>query len=341
MPVKTLPGQIGIAALGGLLALASLAAGAAGASDIKSEGIVLVGDIALPDVQGRLDHFTVDLAHSRLYLAALGAGEVEVMDVAQARSGKRTERLRGMQEPQGLAYAPATQQLFVAAGGDGAVTTFRATRRMAVVSGLPDADNMRMPEHDGGLFVGFGSGLALLDPTSLRVQQRIDLPGHPEAFELSRTGPQIWVNVPDAGRVVVVDRRSGKTLRQWSVSPASGNFPMALDEADHRLFIGLRSPASLQVYDTRTGQRMGDVPLCGDVDDLFFDRERRQLYAICGDGRVDVLRERSDGRYETTQRIGTAPGARTGLFVPEWKALFVAAPARAGQSARVLRYRLP
>jgi len=38
------------------------------------------------------------------------------------------------------------------------------------------------------------------------------------------------------------------------VTGAKANFPMALDEAKHRLFIGCRRPAKVLVYDTTSGK---------------------------------------------------------------------------------------
>jgi hypothetical protein len=46
---------------------------------------------------------------------------------------------------------------------------------------------------------------------------------------------------------------------------------MALDETPQRLLVAKRAPAQLQVYDTATGRRMAEIPLCGAADDLFFD----------------------------------------------------------------------
>ena len=115
---------------------------------------------------------------------------------------------------------------------------------------------------------------------------------------------------------------------------------MALDEANQRLFIATRRPASLQVYDTASGRRVSELPLCGDADDLYFDGKRRQLYAICGAGELAVVSQRDADHYETAQRIPTAAGARTGLFVEGLDKLFVAAPARDGRPAEILVYRV-
>ena len=67
---------------------------------------------------------------------------------------------------------------------------------------------------------------------------------------------------------------------------------------------------------------------------------RQALYAVCGDGHVAVVSRLEGDPYEVIQRVETSPGARTGLFVPTLKTLFVAAPARGATSAAVLVYRV-
>jgi len=146
--------------------------------------------------------------------------------------------------------------------------------------------------------------------------------------------------VPDARQVVVVDRAKRAVTAAWEVPGARSNFPMALDEAGRRLFVGARSPAVLLAYDTASGRMVAKLPIGGDTDDLFFDAERKQVYVICGEGRVDVLRQDDPDHYSQTGTIKTAPRARTGLFVPEEGRLYVAAPAVDGAPARILVYRV-
>jgi DNA-binding beta-propeller fold protein YncE len=317
--------------------LAAAAALVLGAVPVHAATLVLDSRIPLPDTRGRLDHLSIDLDHGRLFVAALGANATEVIDL---KAGSRAGRLEGLHEPQGVVYLAASRQLLVANGGSGSVVSYVQDRRTASVDGLPDADNVRLDAQAGRVYVGFGSQLAVLDPVEMRVLERFALPGHPEAFALAKSGPAVYVNVPTVGKIVVLDRHSGKTTATWDVGPASKNFPMALDERSHRLFVVTREPARLQVYDTATGHRVLELPLCGDADDLFFDVTRRQLYAVCGAGEVAIVSQRDADRYEIAQQITTAPGARTGLFVPGLDRLFIAAPARDGRPAEILVYRI-
>jgi len=293
--------------------------------------------IELPDTHGRLDHLAFDASSGRLFVAALGAGTVDVVDV---RGARRIARWSGVNEPQGLAWSAVDSRLFVASGGADRVDVFSEGDALGSVGGLGDADNLRWEAGTGRLVVGFASSLGVIDAHDLRVVRRFALAGHPEAFELAVAGPAIFINVPAAGHVAVVDRRSGEVTATWPVRPAAKNFALAFDEARSRLFVATRQPPRLQVYDSGTGRRVAELPLCGDADDLFFDAQRRNVYAVCGEGFVDVVREEAADDYARVQHLATSPGARTGLYVRELGVLFVAAPARSGAPASIRVYRI-
>jgi len=101
---------------------------------------------------------------------------------------------------------------------------------------------------------GEGDGaLAFLDLTGKKTPD-IHVGGHPESFQLEKSGTRAFVNVPDRRQIEVADVIKGTTLARWPVSTCTDNFPMALDEAHHRLFIGCRIPARLLVFDTESGK---------------------------------------------------------------------------------------
>lgn len=330
----------------GLLVVVS--GGALIAADVPS--LTLVQAIPMPGVEGRIDHFDLDAATQRLYLAALGNDTVEVIDLAR---GAVVHQITGLKEPQGLVIIPDPHVLVVANGDNGSVRVFDATTyqplRTIALSG--DADNVRYDPAGKVVYVGFGSGgIAAVDPAAGTVAATIPLPGHPESFALEANGPRIYVNVPGATQVAVLDRATKATVATWDLgkgysgfftsmlSRVRANFPMALDEAQHRLFIGCRSPARLLVFDTAAGAPVSQVDIAGDVDDLFYDQATHRILATCGDGRIDVVKQSDPDHYARTESIPTAPGARTGWWVASTMRLYVAVPHRGSQAAAVQVY---
>jgi DNA-binding beta-propeller fold protein YncE len=295
--------------------------------------LVLERTIPLKGVAGRIDHLALDAGRGRLFVAALGNGTVEVIDLTR---GAPIGRIDGLKEPQGVAYLPAQDALAIASGGDGSVRFYRAgdLKSVGSISVGKDADNLRVDPRTGNLVVGYGSGaLAAIDPTHLKILARLALPGHPEGFQLD--GARAFVNLPTGRRIVVGDLAGGgRIVASW---PAGSrlNFPMALDAASHTLAVVYRLPARAQLLDTKSGAVRSDRSTCGDADDVFIDQTRQRIYVICGSGSIDIF---GLNPSEPPHRIDTRPGARTGLFSPELDRLFVAARA-SRNAAAILVYR--
>jgi DNA-binding beta-propeller fold protein YncE len=313
--------------------VAILLAGPALAQD--TSGLVLKTRIPLANVEGRIDHFSTDVSGHRIFMSALGNHTLEVLD---ADSAKRLRTLTDLAEPQGAYYDPSANRLFVACARDGATKVFdaRTFQLLATAKFSADADNVRYDARGHRVIVGYGDGaLAFLDSNGKKTGE-IPLDGHPESFQVEKTGTRVFVNVPDRKEIQVADMLKNAVIARWPVTSAARNYPMALDEAHHRLLIGCRGPARLLVIDTETGKQTASIEIVGDTDDLFYDAAHSRVYVIGGQGFLDVLEQKDADRYDRIAHQPTAPGARTGLFVPEWSKLFVAVPHRGDQRAEVL-----
>lgn len=300
--------------------------------------LALVATIDLPGVDGRIDHLAVDPDAQRLYVAALGNNTVEVLDL---RRGSRAKSLPGFREPQGIAVLPDVKLVAIANGqGEGIqfidAGDYHPGRAVRLGD---DSDNVRYDLAAKRLLVGFGGGaLAAISPADGKALGEAKLSGHPESFQFERSGSRVFVNVPTADQIAVVDRRAMKVIDTWTVVGAKANFPMALDEANHRLFVGCRRPAKMLVYDTTSGKQLASFDIVGDTDDLFYDAARKRLYVSGGEGYVDVFQEQDANRFSRVAHVATAAGARTSLFVPEQNRLYLAVPHRGSQKAEIRIY---
>ena len=290
--------------------------------------------IPLPGVEGRIDHMDADVAGKRVFIAALGNNSVEVVDLT---SGVRTQSLLGFQEPQGIAYVPECDRLFVANGGDGTcrILDGHSFKTIASIAVGDDADNVRYDPKSRKVYIGYGNGgLAVLDAKSGKRLEDIHLAGHPEAFQMEKGGSRLFVNIPTSFKVTVVDREKKEVIQSW-IPKGSMNFPMTLDEKNHRLFVGCRLPAKVLVYDSNTGRQIASVPIGADTDDLYYDPSTKLLYASCGGGTVDVIEQTALDTYQKINSNQSALGARTSLFIPELKSLCVAVPHRGSQTSEL------
>lgn len=282
--------------------------------------------IPLGAVSGRIDHLAIDVKRQRLFVAELGNDSIGVVDLA---AGKTLTTIPGFKEPQGIAYEPASDSLFVANGGDGSVRILRAddlTLLNRIELGA-DADNVRVDPARGRVVVGYGNGrLAVIDAARRARLADIQLKAHPEGFQLTASGTRAFVNVPDAGQIQLVDLARGEAIGGLPTRSHRGNFPMAFDEQSRRVVVVFRSPARLLVLGADDQAIITDLATCGDADDVFIDAKRRRIYVICGEGLIDVFEEHGSG-FAPLAQMATSSGARTGLFVPALDRLLVAARA--------------
>src|SRR5438874_8655750 len=308
------------------------------AAHAEEEAFRLEQTIQLPGVEGRIDHFALDPSGERLFVCALGNNTVEVMDL---RKGERIRSITSLGAPQGVVYIPELDRLFVAndKGGIFKIYDGKSFQQISELNFEDDADNVRYDGATRKIYVGFGSGgIAVVNASDGKQIGSIKLSAHPEAFELEKNGKRIFVNVPNSRHVAVIDREKGKVVATWKTDLAFGNFPMAFDDANHRLFIGCRLPPKLVVLDTESGNVVAGIEISGDPDDVFYDSKRHRLYAICGAGKIDTIEQADANTYKALTKTDTADGARTGLFVPERDTLFIAVPHRGSQQAEIRAY---
>lgn len=294
----------------------------AGAESQDGGPLQLEAKISLGHVRGRIDHMAVDLRRQRLFVAELGNDSVGIVDLAN-RSVIHT--ISGLNEPQGVGYEPTTDTVFVANAKDGRVKLFdgddyKATGQIELGS---DADNIRIDIAARTVLVGYGNGsLAYIDPVARSRVRSSPLKAHPESFQLDSDTNRIFINLPGARAVAVVDGKSGRQLANWPMDK-SGNYAMAIDRERNRLLVAFREPPELGFLELTSGKSVGTVQTCRDVDDLFVDARRKRIYVSCGQGFVDVL-EANGAVYRQMARVPTVAGARTSLFVPEMDRLIVA-----------------
>jgi DNA-binding beta-propeller fold protein YncE len=321
-----------VSPLAGLVLLLSLQ----GARAAEPAPLNLESKIPLGDVRGRIDHLAFDLPHQRLLVAELGNDSVGVVDL---RAGKTIKILTHLAEPQGIGYVPSTDTVYVANARDGSLRLFQgeALAPAGQIALGADADNVRVDDAAQRVFVGYGSGaLAVIDASARRRIADIPLKAHPEGFQLDPASPRIFVNVPEAREIAVVDRAANRQVAAWNTGALQANFPMALDQT--RVLTIFRQPAKLGAFGVPDGRLLAAVDTCRDCDDVYLDARRNRVYVSCGEGFIQVFAVQGDS-YADLGRIATAPGARTSLFVPGLDRLLLAVRAAGGTPAAIWVFR--
>ena len=314
----------------------------AGTASEPPRPLVLTEAIATPGVQGRFDHFGFD-GKNQLFVAALGNNTVEVIDIS---ARLRSHTITGIPNPQGVVYAPDAKKLFVASS-KGKLRIYGGENFDLVkeIDFHGDVDNLRYDPATHRVYVGFGEdesgAVGMVDATSNeRLPEEYKLGAHPESFQMETAGPNIYVNLPDLKQIAVINRKTGAIAR-WPMT-LEHNFPMALDEADHRLFVATHEPARMAVFDTNSGRAVAEFPCVQDADDVYYDSGRKRIYIPGGEGYISVFQQTDADHYQLLAKVPSTLGARTaGYFGKGHKGFdrfFLGVPPRADHGAEIWIY---
>ncbi len=329
-----------------VLALAPRAGSQKSSVPPQSSPFVLTTQLPLPGVHGRFDHFAFDpVEPGRIFISALGNNSVEILNLVE---GTEVHRITGIPEPQGITYALGLNKLFVASRKgtlyiyDGEKENYDLITKIVFNA---DVDNLRYDAPSKRVYVGYGDGekaaIGMIDATTnKRLDEEYKIGAHPESFQLESSGSKIFVNLPDLKQVGVIDRTT-KQVSKWPLT-LEDNFPMALDEADHRLFIVTRTPPRLAVLDTNSGKVVAALPCVADVDDVYYDSNRKRVYIPGGQGRIDIFQQKDPDHFELLAKVPTVIGARTAGYAKTGKKgsdrFYLAVPATPGKEAAVWWY---
>ena len=317
----------------------SMAGSIAQAQQREAPPVREVQEIPLPGVQGRLDHFTIDAKRKRVIFSGLGNNSVQILDVF---AGRMIHQIDGLAEPQGTLYLAEWDKLFVANSANGHVDVYDGENYTLLdhidFGEGSDPDNLRYDAAAKKVYLGYGDGaIAVIDPvTNKRLPTEYKFEGHPEGFQLETKGPRIFVNVADAKSIQVINRQTGKMLTWLLPSGHSANFPMVLDEANRRVFVGTRKPARLTVFDMDSGKVVASLPTAADMDDMFFDADRKRIYVAGGEGYLSVVQQVDADHYSDMGKFPTALGTRTGVWYAKRDRLYLASPPSGVLGARLL-----
>ncbi|MGH9690958.1 MAG: YncE family protein, partial [Candidatus Acidiferrales bacterium] len=302
--------------------------------------LVLTETIPLRGIVGRFDHFGEGAG--KLFVSALGDNHALVINTG----GRVLGQSLPVQDPQGEAYSPDSKELFVASGEDG-VHVFKGApfKQIAVVPFEDGADDLRYDAANKRVYVGHGDektgGLAGIDAMTNKVVEDYKLGAEPENFQVETSGPNIYVNVPDLDEISVINRNT-KAISHWKLNGIASNFPMAMDEPDHRIFIGTHDPARMAVFDTTSGNMVAALPGVIDTDDIYFDAALKRIYMPGGAGFIYVYQMKDPDHYQLLAKIPTAIGAKTaGFWGRQGKGFdrfYLAVPARGNESAEIRIY---
>src|SRR5215203_6988932 len=314
--------------------------GCKGQNPFGNELLMMEKEIAIPAVSGRIDHMAFNLKDRVLYVAALGNNTVEVVDLLK---GTVIKTIKGIEEPQGIAFIPEQNEIAIASGSNGDCVFLNAGT-FEIISTIHlggDADNVRYDAIERKIYVGYGNGgMALIDPIAHKHIKNVKLAAHPESFQLDQKNNKMYVNIPDDRSICVIDLKTFSLLDTWKADNYRSNFPMTLDTSGNLVFIGYRRPPKLVSYDAKNGNQISTNELVGDIDDIFYYADKQEIIASGGDGSINIFRRENGTIFKKVANIPTREGARTSLLIPSLQMFILAERASGGKPATIAVYKI-
>jgi hypothetical protein len=286
----------------------------------------------MPGFTGDFDHFGLDLKGNRLFLASENQKTVEVFDL---RTGERIHSIPGFGQPLTMAYLAESNRLIVTDGGDTDAVELVDTKNYKIIKtlklgpgvdhGVYNPSNKYFYVENGGGAEGKTHVLTIIDTKSFKqVGEIVGLPGSSnEGMVIDHAGKKLYVNLTGTDEVGVIDLSTRQFVARWPLPDAHVAHAITLDEANHRLFTATRKPPQLIVFNTDSGKVVTSLPCVGVNSDMSLDLARKRIY-VTGSDTASVFEQRDKDHYEHIAEVPTAFRAKSSIFVPQLKRLYVA-----------------
>jgi DNA-binding beta-propeller fold protein YncE len=307
----------------------------------------LVETIPLPGLHdGDFDHFAPDVDGHRLFLTGEENDKVLVLDTT---SNTLIHTIEDSKAPHAMLFRKDLKKLFVVEGDASAIRVYDSDsyKMVGEIKLSIDADSIAYDPATNYLYVVNGgreahtpySLISVVDTnTSTKLRDIKINSNHIEAIVLEKSGPRMFLNITGQNAVGVLHRDKNELAATWPL-PAGDtqNVAMALDEANHRLFVTTRKPGKLIVLDSESGKVIADLPAVGFVDDMSYDAKLKRVY-LAGDQFLDVFEQQDADHYALLARIPGGFRAKTATLVPELNRYYVAVPHHEKNEAEVRVY---
>ena len=309
-----------------LLFCFSLLAGIAQADDKalpKLQQTIPLETITGEKITGRLGHMALDAEKERLYVPARDNNTLHIVDLKRV---KIVFNLSDLVEPYDVFYHPMFKKFYVNEIKKGYCevfyegSIFPATHlnyHYAASRILYDSKN-RM------IYAGYDDSIGVFDPTVDNLYGNVVLAGHPEGMAFEEKSDRLFVNVPTANHIAVVDVKDRKVALVIPLGEFKENYAIALDPGNQRLFVSCQNPAKLLVFDTVSGKQVAQLDVVGEVGDVAYDAANRLIYLLSNQGTIQVARQKDADHYEIEGKVSTKKGSSTCYLDPVSGRLFVA-----------------
>ena len=259
---------------------------------------------------GGYDYAFIDQDARVLY-----ASHGTAVNVVDLQTEKQVDVIGGMKGVHGIAVVKDLNRGFISDGKGSAVIAFD-TKTFKTIKVIPvtgkDADGIIYDPFSKKVFVFGGDDHAamVVDPQELKQVSNVELSGAPE-FAVSDGNGLIYNNLEDKSSLDVIDAKTLKVIKNYSLSPCGGPTGLAIDKDNQRLFTVCRENKGMSVIDITTGKVVQTLPIDAGVDAVIYDPANKLVIASNGDGTATIFKQNSPDNYTLSQTLKTQNRAKT------------------------------
>jgi DNA-binding beta-propeller fold protein YncE len=316
---------------------------------VHMSGLLKLAETIPLQTEGWMDHLAFDLKTERLFVCAEYNKSLVVVDL---KAGKVIHEVKGLSgNPRKPFYLPGTNEIWVDLSDGHVVAVSADTYEQTKVVDLPGhGDPKRVPDNAAydlaahlyyaavSADKGSQGAIEIVDTKAAKYVGSIPLDGiDPGGLAIEPSGKRLYVSMGDVvngeSQVEVIDLEKRAIVAEWPITGGPQAHTASLDVAHHRLFIGSRrqgghqgEPGALVIINTDTGKVVQALDSVGGADEVQFDKATGRIYFVGTTGTLAVFKQVDPDHYELLGKVPTGAIAKTGLWVPELKRMYVAVP---------------
>jgi DNA-binding beta-propeller fold protein YncE len=323
----------------------STAALAQGAPPLK-----LIKSVTLPGYTGDFDHFAIDRQRGRFLVAAEDHATLEIFDL---KTGQHLKTISGFGAPHTILIRPSSSIILVTDSDKQmtAVLNAETYEKNGSVTLTPGADSAGYDAVANIWYIVTGgkdvdmktAKIEAINPDTGKKLGEIKFnDNHVEAMAIEKGGDRLFINLAQTNKLAVVNRKTMKEIAEWPVPAAKANAMVTFDEAAKRLYVVCREPGMVVVMNSDTGAVVSTAPAPLRADEVMMDVATHRLYVPGGEGYIGVYDTSNPDSIKMLAKVTSAPGAKTGVLLPDLKKMLVAAsPGDTKNPAKILTFQLP
>lgn len=290
-----------------------------------SPPLALVVDVPLPGPAKRFDYQSFDSTTGRLYISHMRGDRLVVFDTRMQKLIASNEGFPGATGvwavPQlHYVYVAVTGRHEVVVVDD------RTLAVVAHVTGVRFPDGIAFAPAEQKVFVSDESGEVdvVIDARTNTRSGRIELGGEAGNTHYDDVSHCIVVAVQTKNELVAIDPASERIVARYAMA-CDHPHGFLIDEPNRLAFVTCEGDAKLLVVDLHTMRTTATLRTADDPDVLALDPVLGRLYVGCEAGAVSVFEERFDGQHGSLAALGEyrAPHAHTVSVDPRTHRVYV------------------